>query len=443
MPEEKKKKKNIIVIGAGRRSIGIIETLCEDEELRIVGIADEAQNSRGIELARKLGIPTAKDFQDLLKNREKEIDAILNLSNDPKVDKELQKIEQSLNIEVMGGPVTSLLWDRIREKKVLVEFERLSQRTDPSIGLEELYILIMNSCIKGTKADGGALFIFDGEGKEMSLKTAWGLNEEIIGLIKRKVNEKLRLWRKQKMAQPLLNKEEFKSLPRNFESLPEIKTGICMPLIGRGEKLIGLITLHNKKKSRHFLDQEKKLFSIFANYSAQAIENTMLYKSKEHLSLTDGLTGLYNHRYFQEQLEVEVKRAQRYDLNLSLIMIDLDHFKEFNDTYGHLEGDNLLRKISQILKSSLRETDFVARYGGEEFAIILPETNKQGASIAAERIRKTVNEQTFGEGGVKMTISLGVASYPDDACLRADLIKRADEALYRAKREGRNRICLA
>jgi len=123
-------------------------------------------------------------------------------------------------------------------------------------------------------------------------------------------------------------------------------------------------------------------------------------------------------------------------------MIDLDHFKKFNDSYGHLEGDTLLRKIAQILKSSLRETDYVARYGGEEFAVILPETNKAGASFAAERVRKTISEQTFGEVGEKMTISLGVASYPDDACLRTDLIKKADEALYRAKKEGRNRTCL-
>ena len=229
----------------------------------------------------------------------------------------------------------------------------------------------------------------------------------------------------------------------NIEKTPEIETGMCMPLIGRDNKLIGLITLHNKKENRRFLEEEKRLFSTFASYSAQAIENTMLYKSKEHLSVTDGLTGLYNHRHFQEQLEVEVKRAQRYDLSLSLIMIDLDHFKEFNDTYGHLEGDGLLRKIAQILKSSLRETDLVARYGGEEFSVILPETDKEGASIAAERVRKTISEQTFGEVGAKMTISLGVASYPDDACLRADLIRQADEALYRAKREGRNRTCLA
>jgi len=437
-----RQKKNIIIIGGGRRGTAIIETLHEDDELRIVGIADRIKNSSGMELARKLGIPTARDFHDLVKDKEKKVDAILNLSDDPEVDEELQRIGQSSNIEVMKGPVTSLLWDRLREKKVLAEFERLSQRTDLSIGLEELYILIMNSCIKGTKADAGSLFIFDEKRKELSLKTAWGLDQQIIGLIKRKATEKLQLWREQKLPQPIVNRKESESLSGNFEGVPEIETGMCMPLIGRGEKLIGLITLHNERKSRHFLDQEKRLFSTFANYSAQAIENTMLYKSTEHLSITDGLTGLYNHRHFQEQLEVEVKRAQRYDLNLSLIMIDLDHFKEFNDSYGHLEGDALLRKIAQILKSSLRETDFVARYGGEEFAVILPETDKEGASIAAERVRRTISKQTFGEVGAIMTISLGVASYPDDACLRAALIKKADEALYRAKREGRNRTCL-
>jgi len=436
-----KKRKNIIIIGGGRRGIGIIETLREDEELRIVGIADKMEGSGGVEFARKLGIPTARDFQDLLKLDR--VDAILNLSDEPEIDERLQSVAQSSNIEVMKGPVAKLIWDRLREKKVLADFERLSQRTDPSIGLEELYILIMNSCIKGTRAGGGSLFIFDEEHKELSLKTAWGLDEETIGLIKRKANEKLKLWEKQRIPQAIIGREEGELVPRNLKGVPEIETGICIPLIGRGEKLIGLVTLHNKTKNYHFSEEEKKLFSTFANYSAQAIENTMLYKSKERLSITDGLTGLYNHRHFQEQLEVEVKRAQRYDLALSLIMIDLDHFKEFNDTYGHLEGDSLLRKIAQILKSSLRETDLVARYGGEEFAVILPETDKEGASIAAERVRKTVSEQTFGEVGAKMTISLGVASYPDDACLRADLIRQADEALYRAKREGRNCTRLA
>ena len=437
---DNEKKKNIIIIGGGRRGIAIIETLHEDEQLRIVGIADQSQSPSRMELARKLGIPTATDFRDLLKKRK--VDAILNLSDNPEIDKQLQKIGESSNIEIMKGPVTSLLWDRLREKKALAEFERLSQSTDPSIGLEELYILIMNSCIKGTKADAGSLFIFDENSKQLSLKTAWGLDEKIIELIKKKAKEKLQLWKEQKLPQPIINREEGESLPGNFAGVPEIETGMCIPLIGREEKLLGLITLHSKKKSRQFLDEEKRLFSTFAQYSSQAIENTTLYKSTQHLSITDGLTGLYNHRHFHEHLEVEVNRAQRYDLNLSLIMIDLDHFKKFNDSYGHLEGDTLLRKIAQILKSSLRETDYVARYGGEEFAVILPETNKAGASFAAERVRKTISEQTFGEVGEKMTISLGVASYPDDACLRTDLIKKADEALYRAKKEGRNRTCL-
>jgi len=437
---DKEKKKNIVIIGGGRRGIAIIETLHEDEQLRIVGIADRSQNPSRMELARKLGIPTATDFRDLLKERK--VDAILNLSDDPEIDKQLQKVGQSSNIEVMKGPVTSLLWDRLREKKALAEFERLSQSTDPSIGLEELYILIMNSCIKGTKADAGSLFIFDENSKQLLLKTAWGLDEKIIELIKKKGKEKLQLWKEQKLPQPIIKRAEGEFLPGNFKGVPEIETGMCIPLMGREEKLIGLMTLHCKKKSHQFLDEEKRLFSTFAKYSSQAIENTTLYKSTQHLSITDGLTGLYNHRHFHEQLEVEVNRAQRYDLNLSLIMIDLDHFKKFNDSYGHLEGDTLLRKIAQILKSSLRETDYVARYGGEEFAVILPETNKAGASFAAERVRKTISEQTFGEVGEKMTISLGVASYPDDACLRTDLIKKADEALYRAKKEGRNRTCL-
>jgi diguanylate cyclase (GGDEF)-like protein len=161
----------------------------------------------------------------------------------------------------------------------------------------------------------------------------------------------------------------------------------------------------------------------------------------------DGLTGLFNHRYFQESLSGELLRAQRFDYNISLLMIDVDHFKGYNDRYGHPKGDIVLKDISRILKESLRAYDIPARYGGEEMAVILPYTNQEQALPVAERIRKNVGGYGFPGANenenVNVTISIGVSTFPLNAKTKTDLINRADQALYLAKSEGRNRVCLS
>lgn len=161
---------------------------------------------------------------------------------------------------------------------------------------------------------------------------------------------------------------------------------------------------------------------------------------------TDGLTSLWNHRYFQESLEKEINRAKRYARQLSLIMADIDWFKNYNDTYGHPKGDIVLKEIARIITASIRQTDLAARYGGEEIAIILPETDKKQATKVAERTRQSVETYLFpGNPADKVTITLscGVATYPDDADDRPGLIGRADHALYQAKQQGRNRVQIA
>ena len=167
----------------------------------------------------------------------------------------------------------------------------------------------------------------------------------------------------------------------------------------------------------------------------------------ERLSVTDGLTGLYNHRYFVERLHEEFRRAQRYRDPVSLMMLDLDHFKRVNDDHGHPFGDRVLRGTAELLSSSLREPDICARYGGEEFAIILPKTPRAGAFVVAERflgrMREKVylHEATDGTREVRVTASVGVAAFPCEGVDSPEaLIARADEALYRAKGEGRNTI---
>ncbi|WP_167509033.1 GGDEF domain-containing response regulator [Corallococcus sicarius] len=162
------------------------------------------------------------------------------------------------------------------------------------------------------------------------------------------------------------------------------------------------------------------------------------------LSVTDGLTQVHNHRYFQERLREEFRRSQRYDESLSLILVDLDHFKNINDAHGHGTGDRVLREVAASLQHSVRETDLVARYGGEEFAVLLPCTHLPGALTVAERVRRGVSELLAGpDANLRVTASLGVSSFPHRAILSPEqLLLTADEALYRAKHEGRDRICL-
>ncbi len=164
----------------------------------------------------------------------------------------------------------------------------------------------------------------------------------------------------------------------------------------------------------------------------------------KELSRKDGLTDLYNHRFFHQLLETEVARALRYNRAVSLLMIDIDNFKRFNDSHGHPSGDVALKQLSLLLKNASRSCDFVARYGGEEFAIIAPEANPDSARRMAERIRELVAEAVFeGEDampGGRLTISLGVATVPTQAGDKCELVERADQALYRAKALGRNRV---
>ncbi|MFH1502929.1 MAG: diguanylate cyclase [Candidatus Eisenbacteria bacterium] len=164
----------------------------------------------------------------------------------------------------------------------------------------------------------------------------------------------------------------------------------------------------------------------------------------KELSRKDGLTDLYNHRFFHQLLDTEVSRALRYNRVVSLLMIDIDNFKRFNDTHGHPSGDIALKKLARLLQDASRSCDFVARYGGEEFAIIAPEASADAARRMAERVRELVAEATFeGEEampGGNLTISIGVATVPMQASDKCELVERADQALYRSKAMGRNRV---
>ncbi|MFC1809003.1 GGDEF domain-containing protein [Candidatus Omnitrophota bacterium] len=192
-------------------------------------------------------------------------------------------------------------------------------------------------------------------------------------------------------------------------------------------------------------------FSIIAAQLALQIKKIKLYEDVRELSITDGLTKFFLRRHFNERFEEELKRSIKYGHSLSVLMIDVDHFKEYNDNYGHLVGDATLREVSNIIRDNIRKVDLTGRYGGEEFILVLPETNKEGGIDAAERIRSAVARKSMKvyDEETKITISVGVSSFPDVIGKKCEefsqdiidlLVKKADDNLYKAKQDGRNRV---
>jgi two-component system cell cycle response regulator len=211
------------------------------------------------------------------------------------------------------------------------------------------------------------------------------------------------------------------------------------PLVS-GDRILGTLVAGTRKKGA--LDQDVlRMLEVIAIQAAQAVLRAQLYEQMETMATTDGLTGLLNHRTFQSKADEAVAHARRYGRKCSLILSDIDHFKSVNDTYGHPAGDQVLRGVGRILRAKARDTDAVARYGGEEFAIIMPETDAAGARVIAERIREAIAAEVFQTelGPLKLTLSLGIASSPEDAAEKQALIDLADQCLYQAKRLGRNR----
>lgn len=189
-------------------------------------------------------------------------------------------------------------------------------------------------------------------------------------------------------------------------------------------------------------DQDK--FHILGHQFLLGIKRAFLYQRVQELTITDTLTDIFNRRYFLERFNEELKRSRNFNYRFSLLMCDIDHFKAFNDHYGHLVGDAILKEVSRIIKGAIRQVDFIGRYGGEELAIVFVETDKIQASLAAERIRQNMESRKIRiyDEELKITTSIGIASFPDDASDASTLIDKADQALYLAKEKGRNRVCV-
>ncbi|MGH8895000.1 MAG: diguanylate cyclase, partial [Actinomycetes bacterium] len=216
---------------------------------------------------------------------------------------------------------------------------------------------------------------------------------------------------------------------------------LAVPLRSMGT-VIGVVALYDRPDGRPFESADEDALGTLAGQASIAIDNVMLHQEAQRLSTTDALTGLWNFRYLSMSLAREIERSTRFDRPLAVLMLDLDHFKAVNDTYGHARGDTVLRELAHRVQEQIREVDTFARYGGEEFVVVLPETTVDGAAQLAERICVAVRRAPFqhdGDEPLNVTVSIGGAAFPDHGSSPATLMRAADKALYVAKAEGRDR----
>lgn len=239
----------------------------------------------------------------------------------------------------------------------------------------------------------------------------------------------------QERREILVSSTQDSQFSRRFSVIKNFDTLIAIPLISE-EKIAGVLYIENIP--RPYFEN----FLILAGQFAIQLQKVILYKKVQDMAITDSLTEISTRRYFLEKFKEEIRRSMRRKSGMSFLMIDLDYFKEKNDKFGHLVGDIILKEVAQILKSTLREIDIIGRYGGEEFTVVLAGIGKEGALLAAERIRSSVEHSVFKayDEKVSVTISVGISSFPEDGVDETSLIESADKALYRAKEKGRNRV---
>ncbi len=209
------------------------------------------------------------------------------------------------------------------------------------------------------------------------------------------------------------------------------------------EKLLGIVRLDSPDPFAYTQD-DLRLLNTIADLGAVAIENAKLFKKTQELAIRDSLTLCFTKGYFLERLEEELKRNMRRQTHLSLLMLDIDHFKKYNDKFGHIAGDILLKKISQLIKDFVEEfKGLVCRYGGEEFCILIPNIVKSEAEELAQKLRRQIEKKKFilRQKKTSITVSIGIADYPLDASLVDELIQKSDTAMYKAKQKGRNKVC--
>lgn len=366
-----------------------------------------------------------------------------------RVSRPVQPVEKGIVERVAGHAATALfnvaaqrrLQDKVNEFSALYE---VAAMLSASLDLDMVLHSTLESAMALLAADSGCLLLLEPNEQDLAVRAALGMPEP-AGHSRVRVGVGPIGWSAQERLPVVVRRvQDDPDLVHFHGDSTSVVSTVCVPIALR-EKLLGVLKLDSATE-RDFSRDEVSVLSMIANHAAVAIDNALLHVVTEQMARTDGLTGLVNHREFKEVLQHEMRRAQRFQRPLTLVMFDVDHFKKVNDRYGHPVGDAVLRELANLVRRAVRELDVAARYGGEEFALILLESNAEQGIALAERLRHEVENHVFvGDrvpGGIQVTVSLGVSELADQSDID-ELIALADQALYRAKQQGRNQVCLS
>ena len=333
------------------------------------------------------------------------------------------------------------LQERVAELRT---FLNLSTTLSTTLNMEELFRLALHLIGRSLHVEAYSLMLLDGRQERLVVKAAFGLPEAEGDRLSLRLGEGISglvAQTGQAMQVP-----DIRAEPRCLEQeIFRLQRGsfICVPLRLKRREVIGVLNAH-KPEPHGFGPGDLDLLQAVATQVVAALENAQLYQRTKELSARDELTGLFNRRHFFETLEKEAQRAVRYHHAFSVLLLDLDDFKRYNDTYGHLQGDEALKALARLLLAKTRRADVVARFGGEEFVLLLPETTAARARVAAEKIRAAVEQHPFPgrdtQPGGRLTVTLGVATCLGDAEDTLAVVDLADRAMYLGKEQGGNQV---
>ena len=348
----------------------------------------------------------------------------------------------SENLTPRKGGTLAALRRRNDELETMVE---LGKALTATLDLGEVLNAVMTSVCQTIKASTWSLLLLDERSQELIFEVVFSPAAERLKGKRLPAGQGVAGWvatHGQALLLPDVQQDERFNAESDKDNLFITRSIACVPLRS-AEKIIGVIELINPF-DEGFVDEDLLLLSTIADFSAIAIENARNYQRIQQLVITDDLTGLYNSRHMARLIEIEVERAGRYNKQVSLVFIDLDYFKTVNDTHGHLIGSLLLGEFGDFLRKNIRKIDFAARYGGDEFVLILPETTKAGALILCNHLLDALRQHPFLVNThlppTQLTASIGIATFPEDAANKDELVCKADQAMYFVKEHTRNGV---
>ena len=334
-----------------------------------------------------------------------------------------------------------------RQTQELNIFHDVAKALTSSLDLDSILQTIMEKMAEYFRPDTWSLLMVDEEKSELYFAIAIGSASEALKNVRLKVGEGI-AGHVAKFGEKLIVPDVRKDrrFTKRIDDLTQMETHsiICVPLKSK-LRVLGVIQLVNVEM-KSFSHEEEFFLQALSDYAAIAIENARSVEKIQELTITDDCTGLYNARHLYKTLEQEVYRSSRFGYEFSVLFIDLDHFKQVNDTHGHLIGSKLLAEIGYLIKAQLRLIDFAFRYGGDEFVVLLPQTGKNSALVVARRLRDSMRASAFcKDEGLNLNIraSMGLATFPHDAKTPHDIIRQADEMMYMVKNSTRDNIGIA